>query len=199
MNAEHCNPHCCDSMATHLREQDVPIVYSPRFGEYGLKVMDGGSAKQLIQFCPWCGKRLPESLRDAWFRRLEQLQIEPDDSRLPDEMKGDAWWRGDAATPNEACSGQDAMQLLSKCLPEVRRKFAVQSLAFFGSAARKEDTQDSDIDVLVEFSGKPTFDHYMGLKLYLEDLFGRPVDLVIASDLRPALRPRIEQEALHVT
>jgi predicted nucleotidyltransferase len=94
---------------------------------------------------------------------------------------------------------QDALRLLSEHLPDVRQKFGVRDLALFGSVARNEARPDSDLDVLVEFASRPTFDNYMGLKLYLEELFGVRVDLAIASDLRPALRPRIEQEALHVS
>lgn len=94
---------------------------------------------------------------------------------------------------------QDALRLLSENLPEARRKFSVQRLGLFGSVARNEAGVESDVDVLVEFSGKPTFDNYMGLKLYLEELFGTAVDLAIRSDLRPALRPRIEQEALYAS
>lgn len=92
-----------------------------------------------------------------------------------------------------------ALEVLSEHLPELRSKFSVRSLRIFGSVARNEANNESDIDVLVEFSEKPTFDHYMGLKLYLEQVLEATVDLVIASDLRPALRPRIEQEALYVT
>ena len=83
-------------------------------------------------------------------------------------------------------------------MPELRRRFGVRSLALFGSIARDEGRADSDVDVLVEFAGRPGFDDYMGLKLELEALFGRPIDLVIASDLRPALRPTVERDALHV-
>ncbi|MGH7193160.1 MAG: nucleotidyltransferase domain-containing protein [Candidatus Saccharimonadales bacterium] len=96
-------------------------------------------------------------------------------------------------------NARSALELLSDHLPELRSKFSVRSLRLFGSIARNEANHDSDIDVLVEFFEKPTFDHYLGLKLYLEELFGKAVDLVIASDLRPGLRSRIEQEALHVT
>lgn len=98
----------------------------------------------------------------------------------------------------EAMNAQDTLQVLSEHMSEVRRKFAVQSLAIFGSVARNEAGATSDLDVLVEFAGRPTFDNYMGLKLFLEELFGVAVDLAIPSDLRPALRPRIQQEALHV-
>ncbi len=74
----------------------------------------------------------------------------------------------------------------------------VASLALFGSAARGEIAAKSDVDVLVEFSGRATFDRYMDLKDYLEDVLGRKVDLVTKNALKPALRARIAAEALHV-
>ena len=77
--------------------------------------------------------------------------------------------------------------------------FDVASLALFGSAARGELGADSDIDFLVEFAGPATFDRYMDLKLFLEDLLGRPIDLVTRRGLRPELRPRIAGELVDVT
>ncbi len=56
-------------------------------------------------------------------------------------------------------------------------QFGVQSLAVFGSVARDEARPDSDIDVLVEFDPPPTFERYMDLKFYLENLLGCPVNL----------------------
>jgi uncharacterized protein len=52
--------------------------------------------------------------------------------------------------------------------------------------------------VLVEFRGRPTFDGYMGLLEYLEDLLGSTVDLVTAGGLRPELRPYVEPELIRV-
>ena len=75
----------------------------------------------------------------------------------------------------------------------------ISELRLFGSHGRDEARDDSDIDLLVEFSGRPTFDGYMDLKFFLEDLFGRRVDLVIAGSLRPELRPAVEREAIRVT
>ncbi len=72
----------------------------------------------------------------------------------------------------------------------LRDRFSVQRIGLFGSRVRGDDTSGSDIDVLVDL-GEPTFDHYMELKLYLEDLFGCPVDVVMTSALRPHLRERI--------
>jgi hypothetical protein len=54
----------------------------------------------------------------------------------------------------------------------------------------------SDVDILVEFE-QPTFDHYMELKFFLEDSFGRPVDLVLADSLKPRLKPIISQEVTY--
>jgi predicted nucleotidyltransferase len=65
--------------------------------------------------------------------------------------------------------------------------------------ARGENRADSDVDVLVEFDGPATFDHYIGLKFFLEDLLDAPIDLVTQRALKPRLRPRVEQEALYVT
>jgi len=82
---------------------------------------------------------------------------------------------------------------------EIEQRFAIKHLSVFGSAARDELRDDSDIDVLVEFKGKATFDGYMDLKCYLETLLGRNVDLVTQDAVKPRMRPMIEQEAIHVT
>jgi predicted nucleotidyltransferase len=52
------------------------------------------------------------------------------------------------------------------------------------------------VDLLVELE-EPTFDHYMDLKFYLEDLLGRPVDLVLADSVKPRLKPLIAKEAVY--
>ena len=74
----------------------------------------------------------------------------------------------------------------------------VASLGRFGSVARGEERDDSDVDILVAFNGPATFDQYMDLKLLLEDALGRRVDLVTRRGLREALRPTIERELRHV-
>ena len=64
--------------------------------------------------------------------------------------------------------------------------------------ARDELGVSSDVDVLVEFAGPATFGAYMDLKFYLEDLLGRPVDLVTDKALRNELRPYVEKEMIRV-
>jgi predicted nucleotidyltransferase len=76
--------------------------------------------------------------------------------------------------------------------------FRVKSLAVFGSVARDEAGPESDLDLLVEFDGKATFDTYMDLKLYLEDLLGDRVDLVMRTALRPRMVASVEQDAVRV-
>jgi len=78
------------------------------------------------------------------------------------------------------------------------REFGVTDLACFGSTVRNEANAGSDIDVLVAFDGPATSKRYFGVQFYLEDLLGRPVDLVTDKALRPELRPTIEKEAIHV-
>jgi uncharacterized protein len=76
--------------------------------------------------------------------------------------------------------------------------FGVRRLNLFGSTARGDTPEDSDIDFLVEFEGPATFDRYMGLKLLLEDVLGHHVDLVTSKSLRPELRPYVERDLVQV-
>lgn len=93
---------------------------------------------------------------------------------------------------------QRAIELLSKCKPELIARFGVRELALFGSTVRDTAQSDSDVDILVAFDGPATSERYFGVQFYLEDLLGAPVDLVTDKALRPELRPFIENEAIHV-
>ena len=69
------------------------------------------------------------------------------------------------------------------------KKYGIKRIGLFGSYARGEQVQKSDIDILVEFEkGQKSFDNYMDLKFYLEELFGCRVDLVINDSIKPSLR-----------
>jgi predicted nucleotidyltransferase len=87
---------------------------------------------------------------------------------------------------------------LKRNIRVLRRRFSVKGLSVFGSVARNEAGRRSDIDVLVEFKGKATFDLFMDLKFYLEDLLGTSVDLVTDKALRPEIRKAIEREKINV-
>ena len=91
-----------------------------------------------------------------------------------------------------------AFERLSELLPTARTRFGVRELAVFGSVARGEALDTSDLDVLVDFVGPATFDGFMGLKIFLEDCLGVRIDLVTRAALKPRLRERIEAEARRV-
>ncbi|AEK73598.1 Nucleotidyltransferase, putative, poly(A) polymerase (PAP) related protein [Thermococcus sp. 4557] len=79
------------------------------------------------------------------------------------------------------------------------RKFGVRHLWLFGSYVRGEAREDSDLDILVEFEpGRKTFDNYMELKFFLEDLLGVEVDLITVEALKPRVRKYIWSEAVSV-
>jgi hypothetical protein len=77
-------------------------------------------------------------------------------------------------------------------------QFAVKSLAVFGSVARGEATESSDIDILVEFNQPIGLFEFIRLKNYLEDLTGFKVDLVTSDAIRPMMRDSILSEAVYV-
>ena len=89
--------------------------------------------------------------------------------------------------------------LLTTRHQDIVRTFRVKSLGIFGSAAREELLDGSDIDVLVDFDGPATFDGYMDLKFYLERLFQRNVDLVIGHTIKPRMRSLIAKDLIHVS
>lgn len=91
-----------------------------------------------------------------------------------------------------------ALKLLMQHKPELICRFGVTSLALFGSTARDEAQEGSDLDVLVTFDGPATSARYFGVQFYLEDVLGCTVDLVTDKALRPELRPYVEQEAVRV-
>lgn len=95
---------------------------------------------------------------------------------------------------------QDVLDQLSEHREEIQRRFGIKRLSIFGSIARDEFNEDSDLDVLIEFEeGQATFANYMDLKFFLEDLFGTNVDLVTERALRSAFRPYVERDVIAVT
>ncbi len=95
-------------------------------------------------------------------------------------------------------SRNEVISLLQKHKPALAERFGVTSLALFGSFARDEATDESDLDILVTFNGPATSRSYFGVQFYIEDLTGRRVDLVTDKALRPELRPSVERGCVHV-
>ena len=92
----------------------------------------------------------------------------------------------------------DVLKLLRTHKATLVQRFGVTGLALFGSFARDQAANDSDVDILVQFDGPATSDAYFGVQFYIEDLMGHPVDLVTDKALRAVLRPFIEREKVNV-
>ena len=88
-------------------------------------------------------------------------------------------------------------QLQSK--EEELSRLGIRSLSIFGSVARGESTPESDIDLLVDLEPPYTFDRYIKVLFFLEDLLECSVDLVMQETLKPRIRSSVEQEAIRVT
>jgi predicted nucleotidyltransferase len=96
-------------------------------------------------------------------------------------------------------SKEEIIKTLQKNKDFIKQKYGVKYLALFGSFARGEQTDNSDIDILVEFyKEKKTFDNYMDLKFYLESLFKRKVDLITKKAIKPRLKKYIEKDLIDV-
>ncbi len=79
----------CEQHADPFECADALVVYNEVFDEYGIPVHDGGASYVLIEHCPWCGVRLPESQRDRWFEETEALAV--DDESLPPKFLTREW------------------------------------------------------------------------------------------------------------
>jgi hypothetical protein len=78
---------------------------------------------------------------------------------------------------------------------EIAAQHGASNVWVFGSVARGEARPDSDVDLLVSFAGRHSLLDRIAIKQDLEDLLGRPVDVVTEKSLRPAIRVRVLHEA----
>lgn len=84
-------------------------------------------------------------------------------------------------------------EVKQKILPLLQQS-GLQYAGVFGSVARGEARPDSDVDILVKFSGRPTFDAFLKLDESLRLKLGREVDLVTEGGVNKFLRPHIERD-----
>ena len=93
---------------------------------------------------------------------------------------------------------EQALKILAVHRRELRERFGVKSLRLFGSVARDEASEQSDVDVLVDFDETPSLFGFLRLRGYLRDLLGAKVDLITESGLKERARPYVEKDALNV-
>lgn len=93
----------------------------------------------------------------------------------------------------------DIIDFLSTHKEELAQRFGVTSIGLFGSHARAEAKEGSDIDIAVELRPEhKSLRNFFGLRRYLEQELGRPIDLGIESALKPQVRDEIAKEIIHV-
>ena len=93
---------------------------------------------------------------------------------------------------------QDLLGALQAHMNQIQA-LGVRRLGVFGSFVNGQPDDHSDVDLLVEFeAGKKTFDNFIGLSLFLEDLLERPVELVTRESLSPYIGPRILAQVEYV-
>jgi hypothetical protein len=90
------------------------------------------------------------------------------------------------------------LQLLRTKKPELEQKYSVSELGLFGSYARGDQTEQSDIDILVDFRKKIDGFQYVRLAHELEDLFSHKIDVVSRGGIKSQYLPYVENCLIHV-
>jgi uncharacterized protein len=91
-----------------------------------------------------------------------------------------------------------AHNIISSELPRLSEQYHIKNMGIFGSVARGEHTENSDIDILVEFNAPIGFFDFIKLENHLSKLLGRKVDLISKNALKPAVRDIILNEVAYV-
>lgn len=92
---------------------------------------------------------------------------------------------------------RDIIEILTELKPELQKKYGVERIGFFGSFARNEPDDNSDVDILVELREPLGWDFFEMLDL-LEEKLGKPVDLTTHSGLKRQLRKTILDEVRYI-
>jgi predicted nucleotidyltransferase len=93
---------------------------------------------------------------------------------------------------------EEILNELRRNREHIREEFHAEVVGLFGSYARGDQRDDSDIDVLVEFDDTANFLHLTGLGFFLEDLFGQKVDVAPRRSLRKELASRIMADLIAI-
>ena len=92
---------------------------------------------------------------------------------------------------------EQVLNILTEKLPYLKKTFQIKRIGIFGSWVRGEQTEDSDIDVLVEFEKPVGFFTFIELEDHLSELLGVRVDLVTPDALKPLIKPYVMEETVY--
>lgn len=97
--------YCCKAIESLVEDKETPFEYDQKFREYSIvdkpeafRAKSELAIKYQIDYCPRCGTKFPESLRDAWFDIIERefgISEMPDKKikLLPKEFLTEGWWK----------------------------------------------------------------------------------------------------------
>ena len=88
----------------------------------------------------------------------------------------------------------EQVEEIKKIIVDTLKKYGVKKASLFGSVVRDETTKESDVDLLVEFNGRKSLLDLVRLKMRLEELLGRKVDVLTYKSVNPLLKKRILDE-----
>ncbi len=92
---------------------------------------------------------------------------------------------------------QNILQILRQHQPELQRKYPITRLGVFGSYARGDATEKSDIDIAVEINGKMGL-NFVDMADEIEELFGIKTDVVLRRSIKPQYLPYVEKDIVYV-
>lgn len=90
------------------------------------------------------------------------------------------------------------LNLLKAKKPELTKRYPISELGLFGSYARGDFNEKSDIDILVDFNARIDGFDYIKLAHELEDMFRYKIDLVSRNGIKPGYLPFVEKNLIHV-
>ncbi len=92
----------------------------------------------------------------------------------------------------------NSIEIIKVHLPDVKKRFGVKKIGVFGSHSRGEETDASDVDVLVGFEKPVDIFTFLELREYLETVLKRKVDLVTEKALKPMIKDRVLSEVSYL-
>ena len=92
---------------------------------------------------------------------------------------------------------QNIKKKLTELKPILQQKYPVESIAIFGSYARNEQTEESDVDVMIELNGKMGID-FIRMANEIEDYLGIKTDVLTKRSMKPKFFARIENSLIYV-
>jgi len=93
---------------------------------------------------------------------------------------------------------RDLIEKIKKIMPFICHKYPIKKIGIFGSVARNEEKEDSDLDILVEFNNPIGFFDFIRLEKELSELLNKKVDLVSKKALKPSIKDEIIKETIYV-